>query len=256
MAAASQNQLPLAMRDFHLPGRSPVRTSSAAVSTSHPLATLAGIEMLREGGNAVDAAIAAAAVLAVVEPQSTGLGGDAFMLYAPRGGMEVLAYNGSGRAPAAASLDWYRERAYKQMPQSGAHSVTVPGAVDCWLRLAADYGSRDVARLLAPAIRYAEEGYLVSDRTAAEWAGCADPLGHDPDSRRLLLPGAAHRGPVNGISSRSSPGLCDGSSKREGTDLLRSDGRRHDGGPSPARRFTYIGRFRDGDRRVCHSDPR
>lgn len=176
------------MRDFQLPGRSPVRVSSAAVSSSHPLATLAGIETLREGGNAVDAAIAAAAVLAVVEPQSTGLGGDAFMLYAPRGDAEVVAYNGSGGAPAMASPDWYRERDYKHMPQSGAHSVTVPGMVDCWLRLAADYGSRDMARLLAPAIRYAQEGYLMSDRTAMEWAGCANSLSADPDTRRLLLP--------------------------------------------------------------------
>ena len=206
------------MRDFQLPGRSPVRVSSAAVSSSHPLATLAGIEILREGGNAVDAAIAAAAVLAVVEPQSTGLGGDAFMLYAPRGGAEVVAYNGSGGAPAMASLDWYRERDYKHMPQSGAHSVTVPGMVDCWLRLAADYGSRDMARLLTLAIRYAEEGYLVSDRTAAEWAGCADSLGADPDTRRLLLPWDRPPWPGERHVQPELAELCDGSPTQEGMD--------------------------------------
>jgi gamma-glutamyltranspeptidase / glutathione hydrolase len=227
------------MRDFQLPGRSPVRVSSAAVSSSHPLATLAGIEILREGGNAIDAAIASAAVLAVVEPQSTGLGGDAFMLYVPRGGREVVAYNGSGGAPAMASLDWYRERGYTHMPQSGAHSVTVPGTVDCWLRLAADYGSRDVARLLAPAIRYAQEGYLVSDRTAVEWAGCAHSLGTDPDTRRLLLPwgrpprpGERHVQPelaatLRRIAKRGRDGFYSGPAAEDMVAALRGRGGLH-----------------------------
>jgi len=176
------------MRDFHLPGRSPIRASEAAVATSHPLASLAAIEVLRDGGNAVDSAITASAVLAVVEPQSTGLGGDAFMLYAPRGGPEVIGYNGSGRAPAAATIDWYLENGYGEMPQGGAHSVTVPGLVDSWLELAAEHGTRDMERLLRPAIRYAEEGYLVSDRTSAEWVNCTDSLSRDPDTARILLP--------------------------------------------------------------------
>src|SRR5882724_11158213 len=104
------------MRDFQLPGRSPVRVAEAAAATSHPLATLTAIEVLRSGGNAIDAAVAAGAVLAVVEPQSTGIGGDGFMLYAPKGGSKIIALNGSGRSPAAATLDWYRREGFESIP--------------------------------------------------------------------------------------------------------------------------------------------
>src|SRR5215510_2689011 len=110
------------MRDFHLPGRSPVRTTDAMVATSHPLATFAALEMLRGGGNAMDAAVCAAAVQAVVEPQSTGIGGDCFVLYCPHGEGKVVAFNGSGRAPVAATPDWYAARSFQQMPTYGPHS--------------------------------------------------------------------------------------------------------------------------------------
>ena len=143
------------MRDFHLPGRSPIRVAEAAAAASHPLATLTAVEVLRDGGNAIDAAVAAAAVLAVVEPQSTGIGGDGFLLYAPRGGGEVIAFNGSGRAPRAADPDWYLERGFTGIPLFGPHSVTVPGVVDAWARIVADHGSRELGHLLRPAIRLA-----------------------------------------------------------------------------------------------------
>jgi gamma-glutamyltranspeptidase/glutathione hydrolase len=190
------------MRDFQLPGRSPIRVSEAAAATSHPLATLTAIETMRAGGNAIDAAIAAAAVLAVVEPQSTGIGGDGFMLYAPGGGSNVIAFNGSGRSPKAATIDWYRERGFSEVPRFGHHSVTVPGLVDAWARIVADHGSRGLDELLQPAIRYAEEGFIVADRVAYDWSRVAERLAGHPHAHRLLLhqgraprAGARHRHP-------------------------------------------------------------
>ena len=177
------------MRDFQLTGRSPVRSTEAAAATSHPLATLTAIEVLKDGGNAVDAAIAAAAVLCVVEPHSTGLGGDGFMLYCPGGGQRVIAFNGSGRSPAAATLDWYREHGFAEMPATGAHPVTIPGVVDAWARLSADHGRKELAALLQPAIRYAERGYVVQDRVAHDWERCRALLAADPVAARILLPG-------------------------------------------------------------------
>jgi gamma-glutamyltranspeptidase/glutathione hydrolase len=177
------------MRDFQFPGRSPLRVTEGAVSTSHPLASAAGLEVLRAGGNAIDAAIAAAAVLAVVEPQSTGIGGDGFMLYAPKGGSKVIAYNGSGRAPQKATLDWYRAQGHETVPTYGVHAVTIPGLVDTWCRVHADHGSKPLAELLAPAIRYAEEGYVVADRVAFDWKESEERLAATPNVDPVLLPG-------------------------------------------------------------------
>ena len=176
------------MRDFQLPGRSPIRVTEGAAATSQPLATLTAIEILRSGGNAVDAAIAAAAVLAVVEPQSTGIGGDGFMLYAPGGGSKVIAFNGSGHSPQAATVDWYRERGFEEIPLFGPHSVSVPGLVDAWARIVEDHGTRGLDELLQPAIRYAEEGFVVYDRVAFDWSLTAERLAQDPNAARILLP--------------------------------------------------------------------
>ena len=176
------------MRDFQLPGRSPIRATEGAAATSQPLATLTAIETLRSGGNAVDAAVAAAAVLAVVEPQSTGIGGDGFMLYAPGGGSKVIAFNGSGHSPQAATVDWYRERGFEEIPLFGPHSVSVPGLVDAWARIVEDHGTRGLDELLRPAIRYAEEGFVVYDRVAFDWSLTAERLAQDPNAARILLP--------------------------------------------------------------------
>src|ERR1700722_10036205 len=140
------------MKHFQRPSRPAAVSNEAMAATSHPLATEAAIAVLRDGSNAVDAAIAASAVLCLAEPHMTGIGGDCFVLYSPKGGAPV-ALNASGRAPAAATLDWYLEHGFRDIPERSAHAVTVPGAVDGWVRLAADYGTRELGELLQPAIR-------------------------------------------------------------------------------------------------------
>lgn len=184
------------MRNFQFPGRSPVRATGGMTATSHPLATLAAIDMLRMGGNAMDAAVTAAAVQAVVEPQSTGIGGDCFVLYCPGGADKVIAFNGSGRAPAAANIDWYRSRNQTSIPTYGVHSVSIPGAIDAWCRLLADHGRKGIDAALAPAIRYAEGGYVVHDRVAFDWANSEELLQSDETTRRIFLPGG--RAPTPG----------------------------------------------------------
>jgi gamma-glutamyltranspeptidase/glutathione hydrolase len=198
------------MRDFQLPGRSAAYAVNGMAATSHPLGTATALDVMRSGGNAVDAAIAAVAVLCVVEPQATGIGGDCFALFAPKGGGEVIGYNGSGRAPAAASVAWFQERGIEAIGASSVHAVTVPGAIEAWTRLAADHGSWDLARILAPAIRYAEEGYPITPRVASDWRSEAPRLARQPSSAAVFLPGGQvpavgtiHRQPALGATLRT-----------------------------------------------------
>ncbi len=177
------------MRDFTFPGRSPVHGLNGAAATSHPIATLAAINVLQAGGNAMDAAVTACAVQCVVEPASTGIGGDCFALYAPRGSDRIVAYNGSGRAPRAATAAWYAEQGIEAIERHTPHSVTVPGAVDAWARLLADHGTRSLADALGPAIRYARDGYAISGRIASDFAREAATIERDPTAARIFLPG-------------------------------------------------------------------
>lgn len=176
------------MRDFQKPGRSTVHALNGMAATSHPLATLAAVDMLRAGGTAADAAVAAAAVLAVVEPESTGIGGDGFALYAEAGG-EPVGYNGSGRAPRAADASWYLERGMSAIPLTGPHSVTVPGVVDLWDTLLRRHGKKGLDAALQPAILAAEGGHIVSPRIAWDWAANLEKLRKGANAERYLLPG-------------------------------------------------------------------
>lgn len=164
------------MRDFHLPGRSTVFAQNGMCATSHPLAAKTAIDVLQAGGNAVDAATAAAILIGICEPQMTGLGGDMFALIKPAGSEDIVGLNASGRAPAGLSSAALRDAGHAEMPPYSAFSVTVPGAVDGFFRLVADHGTKPMAELLEPAIHYAENGVPVGPRTAFDWATAFDNL--------------------------------------------------------------------------------
>ena len=154
------------------------------VATSQPLAAQAGLRMLLQGGNAADAAIAAAITLTVVEPTSNGIGGDAFALV--WNGRKLYGLNGSGRSPQAWSLEQYAGSS--QMPSLGWGAVTVPGAVDAWVKLSQKFGQLPFAELFGPAIEYAQNGFCVSPITAERWAIAADRYRDFPDFNRTFLP--------------------------------------------------------------------
>ncbi len=176
------------MRAFDLPGRSPVYASNAMVATSHPLANSTAIRVLQEGGNAIDAAIAANAVLGVVEPQMTGIGGDCFCIVAePDGTLHGL--NGSGRSPANTHLSWYMDQGISSIADHPAHAVTVPGSVNAWEMLLARFGTMGFDLLFRDAIDYAENGFPVAPRVAFDWQGAAEKLMSNQGASRHLLKG-------------------------------------------------------------------
>lgn len=175
------------MRNFDLPGRSPVIAETAMAATSHPLATASALSILREGGNAVDAALAASAVLCVVEPHMTGIGGDCFAIVAEPDG-RIHGLNGSGRAPARADAEALRAAGLGAMPQTGAHSVTVPGAVRAWEMLRDRFGTLGFDRIFSDAIGYARNGFAVHERVARDWPRYEADLAADEGGARHYLP--------------------------------------------------------------------
>ena len=173
-------------RDFQLPGRSPVIACEGMAATSHPLASRVAIETLRAGGNAADAAVAAVAVLCVVEPHMTGIGGDCFAMIHARG-RPVWGYNGSGRAGARASLEALLAQGMRMIAPDSIHAVTVPGAIDAWAAILAAHGRFSLDRVLAPAIHYGESGFPVAARIAWDWAQAVGKLRADAGAARHLL---------------------------------------------------------------------
>ncbi len=172
--------------------RSNVLATRGMVATSQPLAAQAGLDMLKAGGNAADAAIATAAMLAVVEPISTGIGGDCFALYYDATSGEVSALNGSGRAPAAASIDELHALGYTQMPTYTGHAVSIPGSVAGWHDLLDRHGRMTLHDVLQPAIWTADNGYPVSELIATGWRSQEAKLRRDPD----WVSGDLDNGPV------------------------------------------------------------
>jgi gamma-glutamyltranspeptidase / glutathione hydrolase len=188
------------MKGLQFPSRrSAVLARHGLVATSQPLAAMAGLQMLIDGGNAADAAVTAAAMLNVVEPMSTGIGGDAFALVYDSASGLVTALNGSGRAPAAFGLEEAQRLGLSSIPLSGPLPVTVPGTVSAWAALLARFGTRTLAHCLAPAIAAARDGFPVSERISAGWRRSAAKLAADPEAARIYLPppapGALHRQP-------------------------------------------------------------
>ncbi len=171
---------------------------AAMIATSHPLAAQAGMDMLRRGGNAVDAAVAAAAALTVVEPMSTGLGGDAFALFYLASDQKIRGLNASGRSPLALSLDSLKSRRLQSIPQDSGLSVTVPGMIDGWAVSLKQYGKLRWDQVLSPAIDYAEKGFLVTPIVAKHWHKQTTKLLRNRESTRVFLdkgvaPGAGMR---------------------------------------------------------------
>ena len=168
-------------------GRSVVRTTHGMVATSQPLATEVGVQILERGGNAIDAAIAVAAMLNVTEPMMTGIGGDmwAIVYWAKDGKLHGL--NASGRAPKALTPEYFAKKGLKAVPIRGMEPITVPGAVDGWYTLLNQYGTMKMPDLLQPAIRYADEGYPVMEKASEDWEEVVDVLKRDPAAASTYL---------------------------------------------------------------------
>ena len=176
--------------------RSAVVARNGAVATSQPLASQAGLNVLQQGGNAVDAAVATAAALNVLEPMSTGIGGDMFALIWMAAEKKVVAVNGSGRSAKGANSEDIRAKGYTTIPNEGpdaAFSVSVPGTVDGWQKCLDLYGGMTLSETLQSAIDYAENGYGVSEIIANQWQADAPKLKQRPSGSELLKNGKAPR---------------------------------------------------------------
>jgi gamma-glutamyltranspeptidase/glutathione hydrolase len=164
------------MRDFQRPGRSAIFAQNGICATSHPIAAMSAIDILKSGGNAMDAAIAGALVLNLCEPHMTGLGGDCFALISKDGSDDIEAFNGSGRAPAAIDAEALRAQGHSTIPLDSAAAVTLPGAVEAFCQMSETWGKLGISDIVQPAIHYADLGVPVAPRVAADWARLAPKL--------------------------------------------------------------------------------
>ncbi len=227
------------MRNFEQPGRSAVHSMNGMVATSHPLASNAANDILQRGGNALDAAICASAVLCVVEAQSTGIGGDCFILMAKDGKDKVIGYNGSGRSPLAASHEYFEKLGLTEFAEDSVHSVTLPGAIDAWLTTHADHGRMDFADIMAPAIAFARDGYPIHGRVHADWVDAIEHIKKDPNTAAIFLKdgkvpteGDVHYQPkladtLEGIAKNGRAGFYEGPIAQSMINVLNAKGGVH-----------------------------
>ena len=194
--------------------RSVVVARNGMVATSQPLAASTGLRVLMEGGNAIDACVTMAAVLAVVEPNSTGIGGDVFALVWMDTEKKVRALNGSGRAPAAASIEELRGQGHDHVPLFSPQSVTVPGTVDAWNTILQACGTISLADALRPAIHYAQDGFPVSDIISRQWEDAVPRLAQHHSGNELLVNGRAPRLGGGNCALRAGPKLAIHSRRR------------------------------------------
>ena len=253
------------MRDFHKPERSLVYAANGMCATSHPLAAATAIDIMRRGGNAVDAAIAGAVLLGICEPQMTGIGGDMFALV-HKPGQPVVGLNGSGRAPAGLSAEVLRNTGHLTMPLHDAASVTIPGAVDGFCRLAADHGRLGLDDILAPAIHYAEKGVPVAPRVAFDWSHVVPARDQNPSflsgaadqyylaAGKPLTPGQMFRAPgqaqvLRHIARQGRAGFYEGEVAADMVATLKALGGTHELADFAAHASTYVdpisGSYRD-----------
>ncbi len=202
VSAASSGQLPGDRPAGNEHGtRSPVLGRNGVIATSQPLASAAGLQALQAGGNAIDAAVTAAAVLAVVEPTMTGIGGDVLAIVYDAKTKTLRGLNSSGRAGSDANADDLVAKGMTRMPGSGVYPVTVPGAIAGWVALLEEHGTITLTRALAPAIRYARDGFPVSEIIADQWARAVETVSEDPAAAAIFLPGG--RAPKPGAVFRN-----------------------------------------------------
>ncbi len=169
--------------------RSEVIARHGMACTSQPLATQVALDILKAGGNAIDAAIAANAVLGLVEPTGNGIGGDLFAIVWDAETQQLYGLNGSGRSPRSLTLDYFKENGYEEIPAYGPLPVSVPGCVDGWFELHGRFGSMEMEKILQPAIDYATEGFPVTELIAYYWAGGAKALSRFPNVAEVYMPG-------------------------------------------------------------------
>ena len=229
------------MRDIQSPGRSVVMAMRAMVATSQPMATAVALEVLRRGGNALDAAVAASATLCVTEPLATGIGGDCFLLYHEAATGQLHALNGSGRAPARATPEALRARGLAAVPERGILSVSVPGAVDAWQTAVERFGRFELGTLLAPAIDYAQEGFAVTPVVASGWRNHEALFRASAASTEAFLVGGKESSQTPGLQVKALPyTVLIGRDGRFASSRLRRLGSRHLWTVTQRRRTTRI----------------